>query len=157
MFVGDTFCYFSGMTFAVVAILGRFNKTALLFFIPQVFNFLYSAPQLFKLVPCPRHRLPKFNSKTDRMECSLVVFKYSEINVLGKLCLTIFRKLKLIQWKEKSDTIITNNFTLINLVLLYTGPLHEAKLTSYLIAIQVACSVLALIIRYPFAWIFYDV
>lgn len=157
VFVGDTFCYFSGMTFAVVAILGRFNKTALLFFIPQVFNFLYSAPQLFKLVPCPRHRLPKFNSKTDRMECSLVVFKYSEINVLGKLCLTIFRKLKLIQWKEKSDTIITNNFTLINLVLLYTGPLHEAKLTSYLIAIQVACSVLALIIRYPFAWIFYDV
>lgn len=59
VFVGDTFCYFSGMTFAVVGILGHFSKTMLLFFIPQVFNFLYSCPQLFKFVDCPRHRLPK--------------------------------------------------------------------------------------------------
>jgi UDP-N-acetylmuramyl pentapeptide phosphotransferase/UDP-N-acetylglucosamine-1-phosphate transferase len=36
VFPGDTFCYFSGMTFAVVAILGHFSKTLLLFFIPQV-------------------------------------------------------------------------------------------------------------------------
>ena len=36
IFPGDTFCYFSGMTLAVVAILGHFSKTLLLFFIPQV-------------------------------------------------------------------------------------------------------------------------
>ena len=36
VFVGDTLCYFAGMTFAVVAILGSFSKTMLLFFIPQV-------------------------------------------------------------------------------------------------------------------------
>lgn len=36
VFVGDTFCYFAGMTFAVVGILGHFSKTMLLFFIPQV-------------------------------------------------------------------------------------------------------------------------
>lgn len=59
VFVGDTFCYFSGMTFAVVGILGHFSKTMLLFFIPQVFNFLYSLPQLFKIIPCPRHRMPR--------------------------------------------------------------------------------------------------
>lgn len=59
VFVGDTFCYFSGMSFAVVAILGHFSKTMLLFFIPQVINFLYSVPQLFKFIPCPRHRLPR--------------------------------------------------------------------------------------------------
>ncbi|KAF5270899.1 hypothetical protein FQR65_LT17762, partial [Abscondita terminalis] len=35
VFVGDTFCYLSGMTFAVVGILGHFSKTTLLFFIPQ--------------------------------------------------------------------------------------------------------------------------
>jgi len=64
VFVGDTFCYFAGMSFAVVAILGHFSKTMLLFFIPQVFNFVFSVPQLFRLVPCPRHRLPKYaNSK----------------------------------------------------------------------------------------------
>jgi UDP-N-acetylglucosamine--dolichyl-phosphate N-acetylglucosaminephosphotransferase len=46
VFVGDTFCYFSGMVFAVVGILGHFSKTLLLFFIPQIINFVYSIPQL---------------------------------------------------------------------------------------------------------------
>jgi UDP-N-acetylglucosamine--dolichyl-phosphate N-acetylglucosaminephosphotransferase len=59
VFVGDTFCYFAGMTFAVVGILGHFSKFLLLFFMPQIFNFLLSVPQLFKFIPCPRHRLPK--------------------------------------------------------------------------------------------------
>jgi len=59
VFVGDTYCYFAGMTFAVVGILGHFSKTMLLFFIPQIFNFLFSCPQLFHLLPCPRHRLPR--------------------------------------------------------------------------------------------------
>lgn len=58
VFVGDTFCYFAGMAFAVVGIHGHFTKPLLLFFLPQVANFVYSVPQLFKLVPCPRHRLP---------------------------------------------------------------------------------------------------
>ncbi|KAJ2703224.1 tunicamycin resistance protein [Coemansia sp. IMI 203386] len=59
VFVGDTYCYFAGMTFAVCGILGHFSKTLLLLFVPQIFNFLYSAPQIFGLVPCPRHRLPR--------------------------------------------------------------------------------------------------
>jgi len=59
VFVGDTYCYFAGMTFAVVGILGHFSKTMLLFFIPQIFNFLFSAPQLFHFIECPRHRLPR--------------------------------------------------------------------------------------------------
>lgn len=58
-FVGDTFCYFAGMAFAVVAIQAHFSKTLLLFFIPQIFNFVLSVPQLFGLVACPRHRLPR--------------------------------------------------------------------------------------------------
>ncbi len=60
VFVGDTFCYFAGMTFAVVGIHGHLSKTLLLMFLPQVVNFILSVPQLFKLVPCPRHRLPRF-------------------------------------------------------------------------------------------------
>ncbi|CDW76986.1 udp-n-acetylglucosamine--dolichyl-phosphate n-acetylglucosaminephosphotransferase-like [Stylonychia lemnae] len=68
VFVGDTFCYFAGMTFAVVGILGHFSKTMLLFFIPQVFNFILSAPQIFGIIHCPRHRLPKFNHETYRLE-----------------------------------------------------------------------------------------
>lgn len=64
VFVGDTFTYFAGMTIAVAGILGHHSETLLLFLIPQVFNFVYSLPQLFKIVPCPRHRLPIFDPKT---------------------------------------------------------------------------------------------
>ena len=60
VFVGDTYCYFAGMTFAVVGILGHFSKTMLLFFIPQIFNFIFSVPQLFHFIECPRHRLPRY-------------------------------------------------------------------------------------------------
>ena len=41
VFVGDTWCYFSGMVFAVVGISGHFAKTLMLFFVPQIFNFIY--------------------------------------------------------------------------------------------------------------------
>ena len=156
VFVGDTFCYLSGMTFAVVGILGHFSKTTLLFFIPQILNFLYSIPQLFHLVPCPRHRLPKFNPKTDMLETSTVIFRYSEINILGKICLRTFKLFQLVQWEEKSDYIVINNLTLINLVLLYIGPLQEKKLTFILILMQVFCSFLAFVIRYPLAHLFYN-
>ncbi|CAN6484928.1 unnamed protein product [Victoria cruziana] len=64
VFVGDTYAYFAGMALAVVGILGHFSETLLLFFLPEVLNFLYSCPQLFKIVPCPRHRLPRFDPQT---------------------------------------------------------------------------------------------
>ncbi|CAM6085587.1 unnamed protein product [Calypogeia fissa] len=65
VFVGDTFTYFAGMALAVVGILGHFSETLLVFFLPQILNFLYSIPQLFKIVPCPRHRLPRFDPRTN--------------------------------------------------------------------------------------------
>ena len=68
-FVGDTFTYSAGVTFAAVSvresghrqvgIFGHFTKSLLLFFLPQLLNFLLSLPQLFGIIPCPRHRLPK--------------------------------------------------------------------------------------------------
>ncbi|KAI0916780.1 hypothetical protein AcW1_007859 [Taiwanofungus camphoratus] len=59
VFPGDTLCYVTGMAFAVVGIQAHFSKTLLLFFLPQIFNFVLSCPQLFGLVPCPRHRVPR--------------------------------------------------------------------------------------------------
>lgn len=61
VFVGDTFTYFAGMTLSVAGILGHFSETLLLFFVPQIINFIYSVPQLFKWKPCPRHRLPRYD------------------------------------------------------------------------------------------------
>ncbi|KAJ4300519.1 tunicamycin resistance protein [Collariella sp. IMI 366227] len=71
VFVGDTYCYFAGMVFVVVSILGHFSKTLILLLVPQIFNFVYSAPQLFGLVPCPRHRMPRFNARTGLLEPSV--------------------------------------------------------------------------------------
>jgi UDP-N-acetylglucosamine--dolichyl-phosphate N-acetylglucosaminephosphotransferase len=36
--------------------------------LPQLINFLYSIPQLFGFVECPRHRLTFYNIKTDKLE-----------------------------------------------------------------------------------------
>ncbi|KAL3533690.1 hypothetical protein ACH5RR_007211 [Cinchona calisaya] len=63
-FVGDTYTYFAGMTMAVVGILGHFSETLLIFFAPQVLNFLTSLPQLAGIVYCPRHRLPRFDPQS---------------------------------------------------------------------------------------------
>ena len=145
------------MTFAVVGILGHFSKTLLLFFIPQIINFLYSVPQLFHFIPCPRHRLPQYDSKTDLLHTSTTTFQKDKIGRFGFLFVTLFRKLKFISWTEKPDgTVITNNFTLINLVLVIFGPVHESIVTHMLLGIQVASTLIAFIIRYPLASYFYN-
>lgn len=157
MFVGDTFNYLSGMTFAVVGILGHFSKTLLLFFIPQILNFLYSAPQLFHFVPCPRHRLPKYNADTDLLEMSTTTFRMQDLNVLGRLLVRILRLVRVIKWEERTDgQIVTNNFTIINLAILFLGPMREDRLTKVLLVFQIFCSCVAFTIRYPLASFFYD-
>lgn len=144
------------MTFAVVGILGHFSKTILLFFIPQVINFLYSVPQLFHFIPCPRHRLPKFDPETGLLNYSKTSFKEQELSFLGKLMFFIFKTLRLVKWeKSKDDVVTTNNFTIINFFILLTGSIHERTLNNYLLTFQVACSVVAFMIRYPMAQYFY--
>lgn len=128
VFVGDTYCYFSGMTFAVVGILGHFSKTLLLFFIPQLINFVWSTPQLFKFVPCPKHRLPKFNALTGLMEPSTVR-------------------------EGKTDRV---NMTLINLTLHMFGPMNEQRLCIVLLAFQTMCCCFGLYIRYNLAQVVFD-
>lgn len=169
VFVGDTFCYFSGMTFAVVGILGHFSKTLLLFFIPQVFNFLLSVPQLFKFIPCPRHRMPKYNSETDMLENSVVVFYDKDLSKISKLIFLIFRTLRFIKVTEKvvDETVDKNgqkskqicyessNFTIINYYLTIMGPTKEDKLTFHLLIVQVISCVIAFIIRYQVSKLFY--
>ena len=36
----------------------------------QVLNFAYSLPQLFKIVHCPRHRLPRYDAKTNLLHAT---------------------------------------------------------------------------------------
>lgn len=159
VFVGDTFCYFSGMTFAVVGILGHFSKFLLLFFVPQVFNFLLSVPQLFKFIPCPRHRLPKYNRETDKLEPSLVTIYEKDLSKISKVIFTVFRLLRLINVTEKvvDDQICyeSSNFTIINFYLIWMGPTKEDRLTFHLLILQVVCCMIAFIIRYQISKLFY--
>lgn len=67
-FVGDTFTLTAGATIAAAGILGHFSEMTLLFMTPQVINFVLSIPQLIGIVPCPRHRLPKLNKDTGKLE-----------------------------------------------------------------------------------------
>lgn len=201
VFVGDTFCYFSGMLFAVVGILGKFSKTILLFFIPQVLNFIISLPQLTHLVPCPRHRLPKLNSKTGLLETSIVdisglkskaeranrfhryklaymmlkIFYFSGIVALYDLRNAAessetsshgYSPRKANELKSNQESHLNqacglssathcSNFTLLNFILRWTGPMHESSLCWVVLSFQVAGSALAFLIRYVLVIYFY--
>ncbi|CAF1262987.1 unnamed protein product [Adineta steineri] len=162
IFVGDTLCYFAGMTFAVVGIIGHFSKTMLLFFIPQIINFLLSVPQLFKFIPCPRHRLPRLDPDVNKLNPSIVEFKKKDLKLLGWLMLRFFSITKFIRYREFTNNdneimISTTNFTIINTVLCWCGPLHEATLSRILMLIQIVFgSLLTFFIRYYLVTFFYD-
>ena len=152
VFVGDTYCYFAGMVFAVVGILGHFSKTLLLLFIPQLINSAYSAPQIFRLMPCPRHRLPHFNPKTGLMELSRAHFEKPP-PYLVHLALTILEKLGLVRlWRNRKGEIVeVNNMTILNLWILLWGPMREDNITIGIMAMQVVCGLIGLLIRHKLA------
>jgi len=214
VFVGDTYCYFAGMVFAVVAIQGHFSKTLLLLMVPQILNFVYSVPQLFHLVPIPRHRLPHFVEVTGTgegvLEASWVEFGGgSESQAIGaanagsvkgngvatrskttattstngsttspsqqpqpttaglpkhrptnpprrpkapiQLVLKLLHTLHLIDIETDSSTgevLRCTNMTLINLWLVWRGPLREDRLCAELTAVQVVFGLMGLWVRH---------
>lgn len=152
VFVGDTYCYFAGMVFAVVGILGHFSKTLLLLFVPQIFNFLYSAPQLFGLIPCPRHRLPKFNARTGLLEPSVTQWERSPSSLQASL-LKFLERLYLIRLRrdEKGTIVESTNFTILNLWLVWFGPLREDMLAIQVLVMQTCSGLLALFVRHKLA------
>ena len=152
VFVGDTYCYFAGMVFAVVGILGHFSKTLLLLFIPQVFNFIYSAPQLFRLVYCPRHRLPRFNARTGLLEPSTAIFRDppSRPVALGLRTLHRLRLLR-VAMNSKGEVVECTNFTLLNLWLVWWGPMREDRLALGILGLQACVGLLGLVVRHRLA------
>lgn len=154
-FVGDTFCYFAGMAFAVVGILGHFSKTLLLFFIPQIFNFLYSCPQLFGLIPIPRHRLPSRDPQTDLLKPSIVLFTqpccYTK-TLIG------LERLRLIRLNRNREGLVIgcSNLTVLNLLLIWFGDMREDRLTMLVMGSQILGSLVGFGIRYGMSGLFYE-
>ena len=158
VFVGDTYCYFAGMVFAIVGILGHFSKTLLLLLIPQIINFIYSAPQLFRLIPCPRHRLPRFNPRTGLLEPSVTLWQKPPSWVVA-LLLSLLENLPIplikLERNNRGEIIKSTNFTILNLWLVWFGPLREDRLTIGILIMQTSCGVLGLFIRHELAlWVF---
>ncbi|KAM0514172.1 hypothetical protein ACHAPE_007008 [Trichoderma viride] len=154
VFVGDTYCYFSGMVFAVVGILGHFSKTLGLLLIPQLFNFLYSCPQIFGLIPCPRHRLPKFNARTGLMEPSVTPWSPDRQPhpLVGQVLLFLHRiRLLNVTTDEKGLFVETSNLTLLNLWLVWRGPLKENRLALEVTMLQLGVGLFGLFVRHKLA------
>lgn len=155
VFVGDTYCYFAGMIYAVVGIQGHFSKTILLLFLPQIFNFAYSVPQLFKIVECPRHRMPHFNEETGLLEPSRVVFtKQPKKPVLLVLKLLGTLGLLGVYYEDKEDprkVTSISNMTLVNLALVRGGHMREDKLTWVLLSLQAGVALGGVIVRHTIA------
>ncbi|WFD33504.1 UDP-N-acetylglucosamine--dolichyl-phosphatN-acetylglucosaminephosphotransferase [Malassezia cuniculi] len=119
VFVGDTYCYFAGMVLAAAGILGHYSKTLLLFFAPQVFNFVLSAPQLFAIVPCPRHRVPRFDDGALVPSC---VYMHNS-SPLAHGIVAVLEALRLVRSIRTDDgrVVGTTNFTLLNALLVLRG------------------------------------
>ncbi|OGM41241.1 UDP-N-acetylglucosamine--dolichyl-phosphate N-acetylglucosaminephosphotransferase [Aspergillus bombycis] len=152
VFVGDTYCYFAGMVFAVVGILGHFSKTLLLLFIPQIFNFLYSTPQLFKLIPCPRHRLPKFNAVTGLLDASVTEWTVPPSPLLAVgWSFFIGCDWCVLQKNDQGQIVESTNLTILNLWLVWMGPMKENRLAWSMVAVQVVCGLFGLFVRHRLA------
>ncbi|KAJ3305753.1 tunicamycin resistance protein [Kappamyces sp. JEL0829] len=169
-FGGDTLVYFGGMVFAVVvgsrsdsqAILSNLSKTLLVFMIPQAFNFVLSCPQLFGFVPCPRHRMPKSSPGGRTIEYTSFVFSRANgtRDKLGRVFIAILAFLGLAKVKRNAKTGIwesCNNLTLLNVILLWTGPISEARLALYVGLVQVLGSLIGFLIRYGIVHLVYNV
>ncbi|KAI0994509.1 UDP-N-acetylglucosamine--dolichyl-phosphate [Podosphaera aphanis] len=157
VFVGDTYCYFAGMVFAVVGILGHFSKTLLLLLTPQIFNFIYSAPQIFHIIPCPRHRLPHFNPDTGLMEYSITEWK-NPPNTLVASTLKLMYRMRLIHLRINSEDVIieSSNMTLLNLWLLWFGPKREDRLAIEILVAQSVLGLIGLFIRHNCALLIFE-
>jgi UDP-N-acetylglucosamine--dolichyl-phosphate N-acetylglucosaminephosphotransferase len=155
VFVGDTYCYLAGTVLAVSGILGHFSKTMLLFMFPQVINFVYSVPQLFRLVPCPRHRMPAYVPEKDSVDVSYT--DWVECSSVCKTTLSVLETFSLAKVERKKSKVRFSNLTLLNFVLWKAGkPLKESTLVNIILGIQVIWTVIAFSLRYKAASLLYS-
>jgi UDP-N-acetylglucosamine--dolichyl-phosphate N-acetylglucosaminephosphotransferase len=183
-FPGDTLCYVTGMAFAVVGIQAHFSKTLLLFFLPQIFNFVLSCPQLFGLVPCPRHRVPRydilylsvheininsclspllykkkrFDSNTRLLHPSTIPFMHPPSHLTSRILhlLSALGLTRLTTHAQTGQILEATNLTILNWFLVRLGPMSEGALVRVLAGTQAAGSLIAFVVRYGLAGLVYD-
>ena len=156
VFVGDTYCYLAGTVLAVAGILGHCSKTLLLFMVPQVANFLYSLPQLARLIPCPRHRMPVYLPESDQVGMSFT--DWMAVESISPPVLLLLDRFKIVRIEKKGDKIRFMNMTLINYTLWKLGkPVNEGRLVNVILFWQCAWILVAFGLRYRAASLFYSI
>jgi UDP-N-acetylglucosamine--dolichyl-phosphate N-acetylglucosaminephosphotransferase len=114
--------------------------------------------------------MARFNPTTGLLEPSR--FSVAGTGALGLLVVRVLVALRLARlypvrpassatgpaaaWSEHKDAAQVSNLTLINLVLVWCGPLHERTVTVAILAVQVLGTGVAFAIRYPLAALVYD-
>jgi UDP-N-acetylglucosamine--dolichyl-phosphate N-acetylglucosaminephosphotransferase len=125
-----------------------------LWFLPQAINFGYSLLQLSGWIECPRHRMPK-NGDGNVLVFSTVTIKNATPS--QTFLLDTLRRCKLVYVEKVGQSIIVNNMTLMNWILLFFGPMHEAELCACLLVLQAMWCVIGMCIRHPLAKFFYSI
>lgn len=155
VFVGDTYCYLSGTVLAVSGILGHFSKTMLLFMVPQVINFLYSIPQLFRLVPCPRHRMPVYIKEVDCVDVSFT--DWISPSQVPTYILWLVRTCGVAKIERKGKLVRLSNFTVLNYILWKVGrPIKERMLVNIVLSLQISWIMIAFMLRFKAAGLLYS-
>jgi UDP-N-acetylglucosamine--dolichyl-phosphate N-acetylglucosaminephosphotransferase len=128
--------------------------------LPQFLNFAYSLPQLFRVVPCPRHRMPSFDPKTGHVRASYMELNPEQLSsAKAKAVVWTLQTFRLahVLPADASGTVRVSNLTLINFMLVKLGPCREDALCCRLLAFQAICAALTFLIRFPLAATVYDV
>lgn len=87
------------------------------------------------------------------MEPSRTYFDKKKPGKLGQIMIYVLEKLHLLKvWRDEKGVVISiSNMTLINLVLVYVGPLREDHLAAVLLGIQFASGLAAIALRHSVA------
>lgn len=100
----------------------------------------------------------RFDPKTGLLYPSIAVFEKPP-SLLTNIILRIFAALHLVKLTygpDRRNIKSTTNLTILCMVLCLFGPMKEPNLTKSIMAIQAAGSVLAFVIRYAGAGLFYE-
>merc|ERR1712203_1264235 len=131
-----------------------------LFMLPQLINFVYSCPQLFRFmgIPNPRHRMPAFDSERGWGKNSYTEFKPDELKTCGKAVYWVLRTFRLAHVRAPgADGVVQmSNLTLINWVLYVFGPCREDVLCIRLLVLQCLASLLGFAVRFGVAVYAFD-
>jgi len=157
VFVGDTYCYLAGTVLAVSGILGHCSKTLLLFMFPQVVNFVYSVPQLFRIIPCPRHRMPAYVEELDKVDVSYTDW-FVPSHAATRIVVKVIETCRLAKVERQGESIRVGNLTVINYLIWKIGkPVNEGKLTYVLLSWQIVWIMIAFLLRYKGAGLVYSI